>query len=231
MTLINYSINTLKHGTIGVLGGSLNHFLKKPVAQFCSTNDSIFCLKPDRFFDPENLNTLSSAILTVTKTIQKLVLPPMPSLPLSANNCHRLLKLDSNEPTTRDLVGVCCSSRIQRRFNTQTFLSGAITEEFTDRYLLQKIALPFLAKLLPKRIGKPLLAPSARILITSLFFATTHYKKHKTDVTTQFMAGIIYGFLFEKFGFFAATAAHFTNNLFTGLEYKNYCQKEISKLL
>lgn len=228
MTIINYSLNTLKHVAIGVLAGSIDYSLGEKIYQFCAKTDSSFCLKPDRFFDSENLYRFTSAVHKATTAIQELVLPLMPSYSLSASNCHSLLKVNSK--ITKDLIEICCSKRVRSLFNVQTFLSGAITEEFTDRYLLQTIALPFIAKLLPERIGKPLLSPAARILITSIFFAITHFDKRQTDVTTHFVSGILLGFLFEKYGFVAATAAHFVSNLYSPLSHKQDCENQISQL-
>lgn len=222
-------MNIIKHSAIGVLAGSFDYFLGEKIYQFCSKSSSSFCLKPDKFFDPENLNTFSSAVHTATTAIQNLVLPLMPSYSISASNCHMLLKWNSQKQSTKDLIEACCSSRIRNLLNVQTFLSGAITEEFTDRYLLQTIALPFIAKLLPERIGKPLISPAARILITSIFFAITHFHKEQTDVTTHFVSGILFGFLFEKYGFVAATAAHFVGNLYSPLSHKRICENQISE--
>jgi hypothetical protein len=221
-------ISTLKHVAIGVLAGSVDHLLSRSIGEVCSISDSILCLKPGRFFDPENLRTFSLAFHNVTTAIQLHVQSYMPSIPITANNCHELLKWDHK--LSKDLVDICCSTRIRDVFNVQTFLSGAITEEFTDRYLLQTIALPFIAKLIPERIGKPLLSPSARVLITAIFFAVTHYRIDQTDVTSQFVGGIVYGILFEKFGFVAATAAHFTSNIFFPLSHKKFCQTQITEL-
>lgn len=112
-------------------------------------------------------------------------------------------------------------------------VGNAIAEELLFRVLFQQVffvalaKLPSIANLFSKR-GKKLQNrvqqnklpspversvqilshPMTRILVSSSIFAFCHFGLGDSFYISQFLSGVIYGIVYEKYGFFAATTSH-----------------------
>lgn len=65
--------------------------------------------------------------------------------------------------------------------------------------------------------------PVFRILISSSIFTFAHFGLGDSFYCGQFLSGVIYGVVFEKYGFFAATTSH-SITTYMGLSLQRYLQ-------
>jgi len=100
-------------------------------------------------------------------------------------------------------------------------VGNSIAEELLFRVLIQQVFFLALDKLASisnskknkvqsrlERSVQVLSHPATRILISSSIFAFAHFGLGDLFYISQFLSGIIYGIVFEKYGFFAATTSH-----------------------
>lgn len=86
------------------------------------------------------------------------------------------------------------------RLEPLNYFSGAIAEEIYCRYLIQQVALPAFANLVPESIGKVINHKFTRISLTSFLFALSHVQYWRSGVSflNVFSSGLLYGTLAES---------------------------------
>lgn len=236
MSTINSSLNILKHGAIGAVASYMSHYSTGIVSPICVQSTSqlsnYICLRATAFFAPNNLVLLFNPIISAKIWIKDTVEPFIPAFSIfETKNCDILYELIA---TTRDfhktlkaylpMCKTCCTSPA---YSTgPEIIADAFAEELLMRVGIQKIALLTLAKLFPDRIGKVLSHQASRILISSFIFAMVHGRSHGN--LSQFLSGIIYGYIFEKYGFLTATITHCGHNILQNNQLKNHCEATIS---
>lgn len=239
MTIIQSSINVLKHGAIGAASGFISHYSTHLVIPICAVSTSqlsnYLCLRATTFFKQDNLVLLFNPIISAKLLIQNTLKPYIPAFSIfNTRNCDTLFHLIENiaqtdllSPTVLKYLSfskVCCTPSSYD--TSDAILASALAEELLIRVGIQKIALLTLAKLFPNRIGKILSHQVPRILISSFIFAFVHGRSHGN--LSQFLSGIIYGYIFERYGLLTATITHCTHNLLTNNMLKNHCENTIS---
>lgn len=240
MSIIHSSLNALKHGAIGAVASYISHYSTGIVNPICVQSTSqlsnYLCLRATTFFEPNNLVLLFNPIISARCLIKDAVEPFIPDFSIfETRNCDTLLHLIQNNLLSSTnlektitaylpMSKVCCTSP---GYSTgPEIIAGAFAEELLVRVGIQKIALLTLAKLFPDRIGKLLSHQASRILISSFIFAMVHGRSHGN--LSQFLSGIVYGYIFEKYGFLTAIITHCGHNILQDNLLKNHCETTIS---
>jgi len=225
--MLNYSVNTIKNGAIGAAAG-LAFFSAKLLLleRFCTSFpiriQDYVCLRSTTYFDIKKYTHL---LALPTKWNDAIAFSLQIRLPFDPYNNHSIAYGFSEE-------------LIYRLFTQKIAFQGL-------DYLLSKIPTPQ-----PKKLSRDLEArriqqenpPGAvqkirnlfshkvtRILISTSIFTFAHLTKGDRFLIPHFLSGLVYGIVFERYGFFAATAAHAIHNDFTHtyLNLTGYGQKVV----
>lgn len=210
--MLNYSVNTIKNGAIGAVAG-LSYFSAKLLLleRFCTSFpiriQDYVCLRSTTYFDIKKYTPLLTPYI---KLLDSIAYSLQLKLPFDPYNNHSI--------------------------------AYGFAEELLDRVLVQKVAFLGLDYLLskiptpqPKKLPRGLRErqiqqenppgaiqnlrsvishPATRIFLTSSLFAFTHITKGDRFLLPHFLSGLVYGVIFEKYGFFAAMTAHAIHNDF-----------------
>jgi hypothetical protein len=213
MNAVNYSLNTLKHGAIGAAVG-ISHFTAKLllVERFCGSIpfglEDYVCLRSTTYFDIKKYTPILAPYI---KLLDAIAYSLQLRLPFDPYNNHSI--------------------------------AYGFAEELLDRVLVQKAAFLGLDYLLskiptpqPKKLPRGLKArriqqentpgsiqkirclfshSATRIFITTSLFAFTHITKGDRFLLPHVLSSLVYGVVFEKYGFIAAMTAHAIHNDFT----------------
>lgn len=202
-SLWSYPASFIKQGIIATAAGGISAVSAASLLSACQSGTSklsdYLCVQSKHFFNPQNIS-LYLPFVTFTDEIFSFVQPYLPAL--------SMFKVDLGS-------ALCvCTAHIE------VLTVFACIEELVYRVGLQKISLLSASKLVPSPLGKIVSHPISRILIASSIFALIH---ENTLTLSPFIGGLIYGTLFEKYGFIAASTAHIACNFFIFIE----CFKKI----
>jgi hypothetical protein len=235
MSIIHSSLNVFKHGVIGAVASYISYSSTGIVNPICAISTSqlsdYICLRATAFFELDNLILLFNPIISTRSLIKDAVEPLIPAFSIfETKNCailSHLIKTSTNLDKILNaylpMSKICCTSS---SYHTgPEIIAGAFAEELVIRVGIQKIALLSLAKLFPDRIGKLLSHQISRIMISSFIFAMVHVRSSGT--LPQFLSGIVYGYIFEKYGFLTATITHCGHNILQDNLLKNHCEDTI----
>lgn len=235
--LNSYPATIIKRGAIGIAAGLYHslvstNFVTDPICKSStSALSNYLCLRPASFFDPNNLSRFFNPFKSFQNLTARVVEKIIPNLfSINSKYCNLISSIIGNPGNLHAeymaTIGSCCFMT-----PSQT-IAASFAEELVFRVGIQKIALVSLAKFFPERIGKLLAQPISRIVFASLFFAFSHQRLKEGFVLSQFMGGLMYGFLYEKHGLFACTTAHSVANLaHLVLEKKAICDAALEKTL
>lgn len=226
----SYPATLAKQGAIAAAAGYLYFFSssKLELASICKSSTSelsnYLCLRSTTFFDQQNLVAFFFKPLSApTLWIEGIVKPYIPDFHFTTKNCHVIYELleimdrhlGLNQLLDYPLIKAHINRRIEKICRADSdIISSVFSEELIFRFGIQKVALLSLAKFFPDRIGKFFTHPATRILITSFIFAFSHLREELDGfVIPQFIGGLIYGVIFEKYGLLASTVSHYTSTL------------------
>ena len=194
ISLWSYPASFIKQEIIATAAGGVSAVSALSLLSACQSSTrelgDYLCLQSKHFFNPKNIS-FYLPFVTLSDEIFSFVQPYLPAL--------SMLKVDLGP-------AICvCTAHIEA-----ITVFGCI-EELVYRVGLQKILLLSSAKLVPSPLGKIVSHPISRIFIASSIFALIH---ENTLTLSPFVGGLIYGTLFEKYGFIAASTAHIASNFF-----------------
>lgn len=208
--MINYSLNTLKHGAIGAAVG-IAHFSAKLLLleRFCTSIpfQDYVCLRSTTYFD---LKKYTHLLAFPTKLNDAIAYSLQIRLPFDPYNNHSIAYGFSEELMYRLFVQKIAFQGLDyllSKFPTPqprklpSGLAGRAQKE-NPPGAIQKIRSLFTHK-------------ATRILISTSIFTFAHLTKGDRFLIPTFLSGLVYGVVFEKYGFFAAMTAHAIHNDFT----------------
>jgi len=251
-SLWSYPATFIKHTGIGaVLGYSVNFLNRQLIWPLCNTNTGELrdrlCLRAVSFFNSQTIAALNRPFVALKSSIVTAVEPFIPNIDVLPKNCLEFLtvsmevltseavksrysqqELTSFDQILKEFFLECCWSGNNFRTGSN-LIAHSLAEELVVRVGIQKIALLSLAKFFPERIRKIVSLPTSRVLITSFIFAFLHLREDADGILLpQFLGSLVYGFIYEKYGFAAAATAHSVSNILTAKGAQSGCENRVA---
>ena len=252
MLNMNLNLNLeslLLDGMIGLALGIAQYYSSdRAIYPICDAHtghlSNLLCLRSAKFFEPQALDRFFNPIYNLKMQISDVISPIIPNVSaLSPRNFPALIAdgkiiLKLRETATRETnktLSIAAEkydsiiSNCSLNHWNSWIVPDAFAEEVIFRLGVQKIALISLSKILPNQLGNFLANRATRIVLTSFLFALAHRREDSGGVITQFIGGLVNGYLFEQHGILAATISHCATNLLHIQNNTIFCEQSIAQ--